>query len=191
MRPAQPADFRRPLTVQRKSNLPVKLKYGKPRSTTKPLGFGPRLLQGVLIVLLVGLVAGSAIFGYFYYHYQRVVDDRLKAGPIFASVSQIYAAPKEIRDGQNSAPPPSRTTCVTLATTATPNSAPSSFMPTISSSNQARRASTPPTAPPSTRQTARFRASLPKTARPSARTSSNLSSSPPCPKTKTGPSDVW
>jgi penicillin-binding protein 1B len=81
--------------------LPVKLKYGNnPRATTKPLGFRPRLLRGLLIVLLGGLVAGSAIFGYFYYHYQKVVDDRLAAGPIFASVSQIYAAPKEIRNGQ-------------------------------------------------------------------------------------------
>src|SRR6185437_8445312 len=40
------------------------------------------------------------IFGAFYFHYQHVVDDRLAAGPVFASVSQIYAAPKEVRDGQ-------------------------------------------------------------------------------------------
>jgi penicillin-binding protein 1B len=51
-------------------------------------------------VVLGGLVVGSAVFGYFYYHYQQVVDDRLAAGPIFASVSQIYAAPKEVRNGQ-------------------------------------------------------------------------------------------
>src|SRR6185437_374445 len=41
-----------------------------------------------------------ATFGYFYFHYQHVVDDRLAAGPIFASVSQIYAAPREVRPGQ-------------------------------------------------------------------------------------------
>jgi penicillin-binding protein 1B len=81
--------------------LAVKLKYGNnSRLAAKPLGLGPRLLRGLLIVVLGGLVVGSAIFGYFYYHYQRVVDDRLAAGPIFASVSQIYAAPKEVRNGQ-------------------------------------------------------------------------------------------
>ena len=53
-----------------------------------------------LVTLLGLLVLGSAVFGYFYFHYQRVVDDRLAAGPLFASVSQIYAAPKEVRDGQ-------------------------------------------------------------------------------------------
>jgi penicillin-binding protein 1B len=81
--------------------LPVKLKYGNtPRIAGKSLGLGPRLLRSFLILLLGGLVVGAAVFGYFYYHYQRVVDDRLAAGPIFASVSQIYAAPKEIRSGQ-------------------------------------------------------------------------------------------
>jgi penicillin-binding protein 1B len=54
----------------------------------------------VLLVVLGCLVIGSIVFGYFYYHYQQVVDDRLAAGPIFASVSQIYAAPREVRAGQ-------------------------------------------------------------------------------------------
>jgi penicillin-binding protein 1B len=63
-------------------------------------GFRSRLLRIVLVALLGVLAVGSAIFGYFYYHYQQVVDDRLAAGPIFASVSQIYAAAKEVRNGQ-------------------------------------------------------------------------------------------
>ncbi|MCU1323597.1 MAG: penicillin-binding protein family [Acidobacteriaceae bacterium] len=73
----------------------VKLKYGKGKS-----GFSSRVLRGTLIVALGVLVLGAAIFGFFYFKYQRVVDDRLAAGPIFASVSQIYAAPKEVRTGQ-------------------------------------------------------------------------------------------
>jgi penicillin-binding protein 1B len=82
--------------------LPVKLKYGStPRSTpNRPDGLGFRVLRVSLLILLGCLVVGTAIFGYFYYHYQQVVDDRLAAGPIFASISQIYAAPKEIRNGQ-------------------------------------------------------------------------------------------
>ncbi len=61
---------------------------------------GFRLLRGSLLTVLAVLIVGSIIFGYFYYHFQQVVDDRLAAGPIFASVSQIYAAPREVRDGQ-------------------------------------------------------------------------------------------
>jgi penicillin-binding protein 1B len=81
--------------------LAVKLKYGNnPRTPSEPFSLGSQLLRVLLIALLGVLVVGSSIFGYFYYHYQRVVDDRLAAGPIFASVSQIYAAPKEVRDGQ-------------------------------------------------------------------------------------------
>jgi penicillin-binding protein 1B len=81
--------------------LPVKLKYGNnARTTSQPQDLRLRLLRVGLLVLLGGLVIGCAVFGYFYYHYQRIVDDRLAAGPIFASVSQIYAAPKEVRDGQ-------------------------------------------------------------------------------------------
>jgi penicillin-binding protein 1B len=82
--------------------LAVKLKYGNGIRTTtpSPMGFRNRVLRGVLIVTLAGLLVLAAVFGYFYYHYQQVVDDRLASGPIFASVSQIYAAPREVRNGQ-------------------------------------------------------------------------------------------
>ncbi len=81
--------------------MPVKLKYGNnARTTTNPADLRFRILRVALLIVLGSLIVGSAVFGYFYYHYQRVVDDRLAAGPIFASVSQIYAAPKEVRDGQ-------------------------------------------------------------------------------------------
>ncbi len=82
--------------------MPVKLKYGSNvRGTTK----ASRLLQSrpfrLAVVAFLGvLVLGCLVFGYFYYHYQRVVDDRIASGPIFASVSQIYAAPREVRNGQ-------------------------------------------------------------------------------------------
>ncbi|NYF52631.1 transglycosylase domain-containing protein [Tunturiibacter gelidoferens] len=81
--------------------MPVKLKYGSnARTGTKALAVESRLLRIALITLLAILVVGCSVFGYFYYHYQRVVDDRIAAGPIFASVSQIYAAPREVRAGQ-------------------------------------------------------------------------------------------
>jgi penicillin-binding protein 1B len=46
------------------------------------------------------MVVCLATLGYYYFKYERVVDDRLAKGPLFASVSQIYAAPREVRDGQ-------------------------------------------------------------------------------------------
>ena len=58
------------------------------------------VFQVAVVALLGVLVIGASIFGYFYFHYQHVVDDRIASGPIFASVSQIYAAPREVRDGQ-------------------------------------------------------------------------------------------
>ena len=50
-------------------------------------------------MLAVALI-GACVFGYLYHHYENVVDDRLAAGPLFASVAQIYAAPREVRTGQ-------------------------------------------------------------------------------------------
>src|ERR1700730_3417562 len=81
--------------------MPVKLKYGtSTRASGLRQSLGSRLVRMPLIAALAVLLVGVGIFGYFYFKYQRVVDDRLAAGPIFASVSQIYAAPKEVRTGQ-------------------------------------------------------------------------------------------
>ena len=59
-----------------------------------------RALLFLVIVALAGLLLGAITFGYYYNHYQQVVDDRLNNGPLFASTAQIYAAPKEVRTGQ-------------------------------------------------------------------------------------------
>src|SRR5580693_334080 len=82
--------------------MPVKLKYGTKTSiAARSKGvLHSRLFRIALIACLGLLVIGSLIFGYFYYHYQKVVDDRIASGPIFASVSQIYAASPQVRDGQ-------------------------------------------------------------------------------------------
>src|SRR5271157_1176126 len=53
---------------------------------------------GVFTVGAAGIVF-IAVFGYFYFKYQHIVDDRLKQ-PIFASTAKIYAAPREVRPGQ-------------------------------------------------------------------------------------------
>ncbi len=82
--------------------MPVKLKYRNSTSTNTKFAklLHSRIFRIALIAFLGVLVVGTLVFGYFYYHYQRVVDDRIAAGPIFASVSQIYAASPQVRDGQ-------------------------------------------------------------------------------------------
>jgi penicillin-binding protein 1B len=86
--------------------LPVKLKYGSSkssgtqRSIVDRLHLHNRFARYALVTALGCVVVFLSILGYFYFKYERVVDDRLAKGPMFASVSQIYAAPREIRNGQ-------------------------------------------------------------------------------------------
>lgn len=79
--------------------MPVKLKLG---STSRQRGGLVRgLLRFSLVAFLLVALIGAGVFFFFYQKYRSVVDDRLAAGPLFASVSQIYAAPLEIRVGQH------------------------------------------------------------------------------------------
>ena len=82
--------------------MPVKLKYGNNTRTKVRLSalLHSRLFRIAVVAVLAVLLVCVSVFGYFYYHYQRVVDDRIASGPFFANVSQIYAAPREVRDGQ-------------------------------------------------------------------------------------------
>ena len=59
-----------------------------------------RILRGAIVILLAGLVLFAIVFAYYYHKYQKIVDARLASGHIFANVSQIYAAPREVRNGQ-------------------------------------------------------------------------------------------
>jgi penicillin-binding protein 1B len=79
----------------------LKVKLGNNGNNGKRPTNGHRFLRGVLIVALACLLLGACVFGFYYFKYQRIVDDRLAAGPIFANVSQVYAAPREVRVGQH------------------------------------------------------------------------------------------
>ncbi len=57
------------------------------------------LLRGGLVTIAAAALLFLAVFCYFYFKYQHVVDDRLKQ-PIFANTAKIYAAPREVRPGQ-------------------------------------------------------------------------------------------
>ena len=74
----------------------VKLKVGaRPNSS-----FLWKLTRFVLIVALFFVVIGALVFGVEYHRYQGLVEERLAQGPLFASTAQIFAAPQEIRPGQ-------------------------------------------------------------------------------------------
>jgi penicillin-binding protein 1B len=79
--------------------LPVKLKY----AASKVTGTGTlrhRILRGAIVVLLFCFIVFAIFVGYYDHKYRKIVDARLSSGRIFANVSQIYAAPREIRNGQ-------------------------------------------------------------------------------------------
>jgi penicillin-binding protein 1B len=75
--------------------MPVKVKLG---NDTHPILW--KLVRVVLLLIVIFAAIGAAIFGYYYHEYQGLVDERLAKGPLFASVSQVYAAPQEVRPGQ-------------------------------------------------------------------------------------------
>jgi penicillin-binding protein 1B len=67
-----------------------------------PKGKHPKATLALLAALMAfGLIilTGFSVFGYFYFKYQGVVDERLKQ-PIFANTAKIFAAPREVRPAQ-------------------------------------------------------------------------------------------
>ena len=69
-----------------------------------PQSMGDRPWKSLLMRwALIALAAVGLLFfvvtGYFYFKYQRIVDERLKS-PLFASTAKIFAAPREVRPGQ-------------------------------------------------------------------------------------------
>jgi penicillin-binding protein 1B len=56
------------------------------------------LRAGLLAVAAVALVV-FLLGGFYYFKYQRIVDERLKQ-PLFANTAKIFAAPREVRPGQ-------------------------------------------------------------------------------------------
>jgi len=74
----------------------LKLKIVRPVGRHKVAGF---ILVGVLGLVVLACLTAFSIFGYYYFKYRAIVDQRLKE-PIFASTAKIYAAPREVRPGQ-------------------------------------------------------------------------------------------
>ena len=80
----------------------VRVKLTNSRTSSHgPLSLGYRFLRGLLVIALACLVVGACVAGFYYFKYQQIVDDKLATGSPFASQSQIYAAPREVRVGQH------------------------------------------------------------------------------------------
>ena len=75
--------------------MPVKVKVG---TSSHPILW--KLVRLALVLVLVVVATGAIVFGIYYQKYKGVLAEKLAQGPLFASVAQIYAAPQEIRTGQ-------------------------------------------------------------------------------------------
>src|SRR6185437_5307293 len=51
-------------------------------------------------VVVAGVLAGFTVFSYYYVKYGDVVSARFQE-PVFVDTAQIYAAPREVRPGQD------------------------------------------------------------------------------------------
>ncbi|HXE04454.1 MAG TPA: PBP1A family penicillin-binding protein [Bryobacteraceae bacterium] len=57
------------------------------------------VLLAVAAVVVAGVLAGFTVFGYYYVKYGDVVSARFQE-PVFVDTAKIYAAPREVRPGQ-------------------------------------------------------------------------------------------
>ena len=74
----------------------LKVRIAKP--TTRE-AWGSLILKAALACVALVALVFFAVFGYFYFRYQGIVDARLQQ-PLFATTAKIYAAPREVRPGQ-------------------------------------------------------------------------------------------
>jgi penicillin-binding protein 1B len=58
-----------------------------------------KFISVAVMLVVAAAIAFGAIFTYYYFKYQRIVDARL-AKPLFENTAKIYAAPFEVRPGQ-------------------------------------------------------------------------------------------
>ncbi|MDR3772707.1 MAG: PBP1A family penicillin-binding protein [Terracidiphilus sp.] len=74
----------------------LKIRFARPkgRHPWPTLVFRVAILAFGFVVL-----SGLGVFGFYYFKYQGIVDERLKQ-PMFANTAKIYAAPREVRPGQ-------------------------------------------------------------------------------------------
>ena len=63
----------------------------------------PGIKKGLVVAVLLGLLAGTGLFVYYYVRFSRLIDARL-SGDIFNNASLVFAAPTAVSVGQTSTP---------------------------------------------------------------------------------------
>ena len=58
-----------------------------------------RMVAALVVAVLLVVLTGLAIFGFYYHKYGVIVDQRLEK-PLFANTAQVYAAARQVRTGQ-------------------------------------------------------------------------------------------
>jgi penicillin-binding protein 1B len=81
--------------------LAVKVKFAPKKLSKMSLKYRLLLVAGGIFA--VGCLTFACVFGYYYIKYQHIVDQRLEK-PLFENTAKIYAAPQELRPGQNFTP---------------------------------------------------------------------------------------
>jgi len=74
----------------------LKIRFARPKGRHP---WATLLFRVAVVAFGVVVVTGLCVFGFYYFKYQGIVDERLKQ-PIFATTAKIYAAPREVRPGQ-------------------------------------------------------------------------------------------
>jgi penicillin-binding protein 1B len=74
----------------------LKIRFVRPHGLNS---WAALLFRVALLAFAAVVLTGFAVFAFYYFKYQGIVDERLKQ-PIFANTAKIYAAPREVRPGQ-------------------------------------------------------------------------------------------
>src|SRR5580692_8480928 len=74
----------------------LKIRFAKPQGW---MAWVALLSIAAALMTVTVVLACFSVFGWYYFKYERIVDDRFKQ-PIFANTAKIYAAPREVRPGQ-------------------------------------------------------------------------------------------
>jgi penicillin-binding protein 1B len=74
----------------------LKIRFKVPQWRHPALMWSLLSVAGVFVALAL---AGSTVFGYYYFKYQSMVQERFQH-PVFVDTAKIYAAPREVRPGQ-------------------------------------------------------------------------------------------
>src|SRR3954452_15846697 len=93
------------LVASKTTDQPPKPKQPKMKLRTSGLArfvLGP-VGRFLIIASLIFVIAGLAVFTYFYAKYASVIDEKLRAG-VFANSARIFAAPQSVTVGDTITP---------------------------------------------------------------------------------------